>query len=224
MNSREFTFISEDFTTDVAGPEEMDRLLADGWRHFGKYFFRYSIAFHRNRYRLVIPLRIRLVQFSLSKSLRRVIRLNQDLDTVIRPTLIDDEKRDLFARHSRRFVTGRPETIEHFIDPDASEVPCRGKEVCVYGKSGELLAASFFDDANRSISAVYAIFDPAESRRSLGTYTLLKEAEYAKSRGKEFHYLGYAYEGRSFYDYKKRFRGAEQFDWRGNWSAYERGR
>jgi arginyl-tRNA--protein-N-Asp/Glu arginylyltransferase len=221
MDSREFNFISEDFFSDHATPVEMDLLLADGWRHFGRYFFRYSVAFHRNRYRFVIPLRIRLEKFALSKSLRRVIRLNEDLKTVIRPATIDEEKGQLFERHRMRFVLGRPESLEHFIDRDASRIPCRGMEVCVYGRSGQLLAASFFDDAATSISAVYAIFDPAESKRSLGIYTLLKEAEYARSLGKEFHYLGYAYEGRSFYDYKKRFRGTERFDWRGNWSVFQ---
>ncbi len=221
MDTREITFISEDFIADTAGPEEMDRLLAEGWRHFGKYFFRYSLAFHRQRYRLVIPLRIDLAAFSHSKSLRRVLRKNRDLRTVVRPTIVDDQKRELFERHRTRFVIGRPESLEHFIDPNASEVPCKGMEVCVYGGSGELLAASFFDEAARSISAVYAIFDPSEAGRSLGIYTLLLEAEYARKLGKEFHYLGYAYEGRSFYDYKKRFRGAERFDWQGNWTRYE---
>ena len=46
---------------------------------------------------------------------------------------------------------------------------------------------------------------------------MLKEIEFAQENGKEFYYQGYAYEGESFYDYKKRFRGTEVFDWKGNW-------
>jgi len=220
MDPAEFIFINEDFTSPHITAEDMDRLLADGWRHFGRYFFRYSIAYHRNRYRLVIPLRIRLSRFELSKSLRRVIRRNSDLETVVRPTVLDEEKFRLFERHSERFVMGRPESLEHFLDPEAAEVPCRGKEICVYSSSGDLLAASFFDDAEESISAVYAMFDPRESRRSLGIYTLLLESEFAREEGKRFHYLGYAYAGNSFYDYKKRFSGTERYDWRGGWSEY----
>ena len=220
MEPAEFIFINEDFTSSNVAPSEMDHLLANGWRHFGTYFFRYSIAYHRNRYRIVIPLRIRLSEFNLSKSLRRIIKKNSDLVTVIRPTIVDDEKYRLFDRHSRRFLFGRPESLEHFLDRKAAYVPCPGKEVCVYSEAGELLAASFFDDAGESISAVYAMFDPRESRRSLGIYTLLLESEFAKEAGKRFHYLGYAYSGSSFYDYKKRFSGTERFDWRGGWDDY----
>ena len=46
---------------------------------------------------------------------------------------------------------------------------------------------------------------------------MLKEIEFAIENGKEFYYQGYAYEGESFYDYKKRFRGTEFFGWDGNW-------
>ena len=220
MDPAEFIFINEDFTSSDVAPADMDRLLAGGWRHFGTYFFRYSIAYHRNRYRLVIPLRIRMSRFELSKSLRRVIRKNADLKAVVRPTVLDEEKECLFERHSRRFVTGRPESLVHFLDPNAATVPCPGKEICVYSGAGELLAASFFDDAEESISAVYAMFDPRESRRSLGIYTLMLESEFARETGKRFHYLGYAYAGRSFYDYKKRFTGTERYDWRGGWTEY----
>ena len=41
--------------------------------------------------------------------------------------------------------------------------------------------------------------------------------EFALGQGKELYYHGYAYEGESFYDYKKRFSALEEFDWEGNW-------
>ena len=68
------------------------------------------------------------------------------------------------------------------------------------------------------------MFDPARAERGLGIFTLLKEIEFAIETGREFYYLGYAYDGPSFYDYKKRFRAAEAFDWRGNWIPFERER
>jgi arginyl-tRNA--protein-N-Asp/Glu arginylyltransferase len=51
---------------------------------------------------------------------------------------------------------------------------------------------------------------------------MLKEIEYAIGNGKELYYQGYAYEGESFYDYKKRFRGTEIFDRKHSWSAMPR--
>ncbi|MBL8189740.1 MAG: arginine-tRNA-protein transferase, partial [Acidobacteria bacterium] len=37
-------FINEEFFRHSIEPELMDKLWAQGWRHFGEYFFRYSIA------------------------------------------------------------------------------------------------------------------------------------------------------------------------------------
>jgi arginine-tRNA-protein transferase len=63
------------------------------------------------------------------------------------------------------------------------------------------------------------MFDPEFSSRSLGIFTMLNEIEFAIEKKKEFYYQGYSYEGESFYDYKKRFRGTECFDWNGKWKA-----
>ena len=57
------------------------------------------------------------------------------------------------------------------------------------------------------------------SARSLGLFTMLKEVEFAASRGKKFYYHGYAYEGESYYDYKKRFSGLESYDWITRWTS-----
>jgi arginyl-tRNA--protein-N-Asp/Glu arginylyltransferase len=63
------------------------------------------------------------------------------------------------------------------------------------------------------------MFDPDLPGRSLGILTMLKVIEFTIESGKEFYYQGYAYEGSSFYDYKKRFRGTESYDWNRNWAT-----
>jgi arginine-tRNA-protein transferase len=92
-------------------------------------------------------------------------------------------------------------------------------EVCVYTRE-KLLAASFFAVGEISISSIYAMFALEEAARSLGIFTILIEIDFAQKRGKQFYYQGYAYEGNSFYDYKKRFYGLEKFDWNGNWEVF----
>ena len=64
------------------------------------------------------------------------------------------------------------------------------------------------------------MFEPSEEKRSLGILTMLLEIRYALERGKKFYYSGYAYEGSSFYDYKKRFSALESFDWNGGWEKF----
>jgi arginine-tRNA-protein transferase len=211
--------INEYFYSDKVSANEMDNLLAEGWRNFGQYFFRHSWDYLNNEERVVIPLRIRLADFSLSKTQRRIIRRNQDLHTVIRPIVIDDEKHALFDRHKQRFKSNIPHSIYTFLDYEASNIPCEALEFCVYER-GKLLAVSFLNFGNTSTSGIYAMFEPTQAKRGLGIYTMLLEIEFSRQMGKDFYYQGYAYIGESFYDYKKRFRALEMYDWQGNWANF----
>jgi|SoiMethySBSTD1v2_1073268.scaffolds.fasta_scaffold252645_2 arginyl-tRNA--protein-N-Asp/Glu arginylyltransferase len=215
----DFEYINEAFEADKVTPRQLDVLLANGWRHFGAYFFRYNLGLLDFDIRRVIPLRTRLSQFSFSKSQRRVLRRNDDLEVVTCPVEIDDEAEDLFHRHKKRFDHNVPESIFDFLPRDTAGSPCETKQICAY-KNNELVAASYFDIGLRTASGVYAIFEPDQANRSLGIFTMLKEIEYAIGAGKEFYYQGYSYEGESFYDYKKRFRGTEMFDWNGDWKKF----
>ena len=218
----EILFINDEFRADAVSPKQLDLLLTDGWRHFGTHFFRYSLGVYEFDIRRVIPLRIRLSEFSLSKSQRRVLRENADVQVAIHPIEITDESIELFDRHKLRFKSGVPDSIYDFLSTDPGSVPCEGKELAVR-LNGRLIAASYFDVGENTVSAVYGMFDPELSARSLGIFTMLKEIEWAMDRGKELYYQGYSYEGESFYDYKKRFRGSEWFDWRGEWSPFSGG-
>jgi len=209
-------FINEEFYTTQVSPPQLDALLADGWRHFGEHFFRYNIGFHDDELRRVLPLRIRLADFTRSKSQRRTLRKNQDLQTLIRPIKITPEKEILFETHKKRFTHSVPDSLYDFLSAAPADVPCEALEVCAY--DGEkLLAASFLDVGAESVSGVYAMFDPQETSRSLGIFTMLLVIEYALENNKTLYYPGYAYQGNSFYDYKKRFSALETFDWNGNW-------
>jgi arginine-tRNA-protein transferase len=213
-------FINEQFYSSHREPHEMDALWNGGWRHFGRQFFRYSLAIYRGEFRRVIPLRIRLADFSFSESQRRTLRKNADLRTLIRPVEITPEHEAIFHRHKQRFDHGVPDSVYDFISPLPATVPCITNEVCIYD-GGRLLAVSFLDIGRRAASAVYAMFEPELSARSLGIFMILKEIEYSRGQGMEHFHLGYSYEGPSFYDYKKRFSGLEAFDWRGNWTPYK---
>ena len=211
--------INEEFHAETIDPGMLDILLAEAWRHFGTHFFRYNFGVYEGEIRRVLPLRIRLADFKLSKSQRRILRRNADLQTLIKPIGITAETHDLFDRHKRRFKSGVPNSIYDFLSGDPANEPTSGFEVGVR-RDGQLLAASFCDSGRTSISSIYGIFDPKESARGLGIFTMLKEIEFAFENGKSFYYHGYAYEGESYYDYKKRFSGLEQFDWKGEWTDW----
>jgi len=220
MLTGEAPFINEQFFADRVSPDQLDVLLAKGWRHFGTQFFKYSYGFYELDVRLVIPLRIRLRDFSFSKSQRRALKKNDGLEVVIRPIAITPEAKALFDIHKERFKSGVPESIYDFLSDEPATIPCEANEIAVYDNA-RLAALSYFAIGAASNSGIYAMFDPADSARGLGIFTMLKEIEYAIETGKEFYYQGYSYEGNSFYDYKKRFRGSEAFDWNGRWERFE---
>lgn len=211
--------INERFNCDFAPAEAMDALWAAGWRHFGHEFFRYNFGIHAGRVMRVLPLRIDLARFTFSKSQRRNLRRNSELELTIGPLCVTEESTNLFERHRLRFTEGRPERLEDFVPATASASPCETFQLSVRDDE-RLIAESYFDLGERCASSVFAMFDPAITAAGLGIFTLLKEIEHSLDLGLEHFYLGYAYEGESFYDYKKRFRATEYFDWKGNWREF----
>lgn len=216
----ELILINEAFYADRVTRHELDTLLANGWRHFGERFQRYSINYYKDEIRRVLPLRVRLSEFSLSKSQRRVLRKNADVECSIQPAEITPDIHELFGWHKVRFTHDIPDSIYTFLSGEPSWVPTDGMMLRVM-LDGELVAASFFELSTHGVSSVYAMFHPLYPERGLGTFTMLKEIEYARDHGKKFYYHGYAYEGESFYDYKKRLSGLEAFDWKGNWHSFD---
>ncbi|HEY8900263.1 MAG TPA: hypothetical protein VIM61_07615 [Chthoniobacterales bacterium] len=205
--------------SEVAGitPAMLDARLVMGWRHFGTDFFRYNFAFHEGLLCGVVALRLRLDDFCATKSQRRILRRNADLTSRIVPSAHSEEYDRLFDIHRVRFSDNVPASLRDFLSDRPDLVPC-----CNYAlemRLGDaLVAVSFFDVSAESTSSVYAMFDPAHGGRSLGNLTLLLEIEQARRLGKRFHYLGYAYTVPSTYDYKKRFRGVEGYDWGRCWT------
>jgi leucyl-tRNA---protein transferase len=212
-------FINEYFMRAEVAPEQMDVLWARGWRHFGEYFFRYSIGYHDGEARKVIPLRIELDKFSPSRSQKRASARNRNLEVIVRPTFIDEEKQQLFHRHKQRFDHNVPDSIHDFLSNRPAGTPCENREIAVLA-DGKLIGVSFLDVGQTACSSVYAMFEPEESKRSLGIFMILEAIRHARELGCRYYYPGYAYRGPSFYDYKKNFSGLEVYEWEKGWKPY----
>lgn len=200
-------------------PAQMDFLWAEGWRHFGIYFFRYRTSFHGGKKFRVIPLRIDLGRFELTRSQRRVLVKNRDLRIQIGAASIGAPKRALFDKHRNRFKENVPTALDDLFSPMPATVPCRTCELCVYSDE-RLLGVTYLDLGETATSGVYAIFDPAEAKRSVGILMILRSIEYSLQRGCRYYYPGYAYREPFVYDYKKRFTALEYLDWRSGWRPY----
>ena len=215
--------LDEYFFAQEVTSEQMDDLWRHGWRHFGMFFFRYATLAKSNGSYHVRPLRLKLTNFSLSTSQKRVIKKNQDLRLEIRDARIDEAKVALFDRHKTRFADNVPESIYDFFTPYPALIPCPAKEICLW-QNEQLMAVSFLDIGAHATSSVYSIYEPTETKRSLGIYLILLSIAYSRELGMTYYYHGYAYQEPSHYDYKKRFSGLEQFDWQEWKQAQEQNR
>ncbi|MBN1559050.1 arginine-tRNA-protein transferase [candidate division KSB1 bacterium] len=211
--------INEFSFQEKLSPAQMDAAWAHGWRHFGAYFFRYSVIGHGENVKHVVPLRVRVADFQASRSQRRVWRRNQNLQIQVRDACIDEEKTTLFDRHKTRFSDHVPDSLFSFLGEEPASVPCCAKEICLFHGS-HLAAVTFWDIGDVATSGIYAMFEPTESRRSLGIYLILLSIHFSIQYQKKYYYLGYAYRQPSHYDYKKRFHALEYYDWNGAWLPF----
>ena len=160
--------------------------------------------------RACVSLRVPVATFHPSKSQRRCRRRNEDLLVRVAGAAATDEKYDLY----RRYVVdrhGRPAeeedraSFEQFL----YDSPVDTLEFEYRGGNGRLLAVGLCDASTHSLSSVYFYFDPAESRRGLGTFGALYEIDAAAGMGIPYYYLGYWVDGCSAMKYKADFRPAE---------------
>jgi len=209
------------FLLDKITPHQLDLILSQGWRHFGQLFYFYQEFAEeeegRSQTQHVRPLRIRIDQFKRSKSQRRTWNQNADLSVALRPCQRSDELDALFELHKTRFSKDIPDSLDSFLGESDAQGPTNTQQFEVR-LDGKLIACSFLDIGEKSVSSIYAMFDPSEHRRRLGIHTMLLELDWAKQNNMTFYYSGYTYLEPSHYDYKKSFTGLEFYDWQ-TWQA-----
>lgn len=190
---------------------ELDELLQAGWRKFGPYFFRPDCPDCRN----CIPLRVPVAAFVPSRSQRRVLRRNLDLEVRFGPLQLTDEVYRIYREHSAgRFdqSTSLEEFATSFYLPSC---PALQSELYL---NGAQVGVGFLDVASGGLSSVYFSYDPQFEGRSPGIFSVLREVEQARRLGLGYYYLGYYVPGSPRMAYKDRFRPREHYDWQsGRW-------
>lgn len=202
MTAREEYFFAADF------PGELYHDFMDhGFRRSGCLFYR-PICRDCGECR---PIRVPVGPFHATKSMRRLIRKNADLEVTVGRPRFAEEKSRVYSAY-----------LKHQHGRDQSESP-DGMEDSLYGspvrtvefeyRLGErLVCASIADICSRSLSSVYVYFDPEFSSRSPGTFSALYEIEFCRERGIPYYYLGLLVAGCPSMSYKARFRPYEILD------------
>lgn len=168
------------------------------------------------------PIRVPVATFKPSRSQRRVLKKNRDVALEVGPPEPTEEKLDLHNRFvADRFDRGDAgfpdlETYAEVFGPS----PVTTREMR-FRLGGRLVGLGLVDALPDVVSSVYFFFDPAESRRSLGTYSAIQEIELARATGRSYLYLGYFIAGCREMSYKTRFRPCELLEPDGEWRPYQ---
>ena len=202
-----------DFIAEPLSFEHTDTFLQLGWRHFGNTFFCNCC---RDCHRCM-PIRVLVQLFSPSKSQRRVLKKNKK--TIFKMISADEfldkylyEGFNIYKQFNmQRYKKNSGfENINDFVSGFIIS-PTQTKVSCVFN-GDKLIGNGFLDIGKNAISTIYFSFDPAFSDLSLGTYSILKEIEWAKNHQYQFYYLGYYIKDLSSMAYKANFKPYQLYD------------
>jgi arginine-tRNA-protein transferase len=164
-----------------------------------------------------VPVRVNVADFKPNRSQRRCLQRNRDIQLKIKPAEFNSEHFDLYCR----YLAGRHRgggmdnpSADSYINflisswCDTAFIEFRLQE--------QLVAVAVTDFIIDGSSAFYTFFDPEMSKRSLGTFAILKQIELARNYELSWLYLGYWIEESPKMRYKSRFSAIEayQSNWR----------
>ena len=191
--------------------------LGWGFRRSGNLVYRP----HCQQCRACVPVRVPAARFAPDRSQRRCLARNASLECRVLPAQRTDEQFALYqnylaGRHANGGMDDHgPHEFDQFLIghwPHARflEIRAPGGN----GGRGKLLAVAVTDVTAVGLSAVYTFFDLEESARSLGTFAILQQIQWARRAALPHLYLGYWIQGHRKMDYKRRYRPLEYFDGR----------
>jgi len=163
--------------------------------------------------------RIRVADFSPSKSQKRTLRRNRATQRKAMSPWASEDQYDLFRRYlDARHANGGMADMDVFeFSAMIEETPVRSRVIEYSDKTG-LIAVSLTDVLADGLSMVYSFFTPEHPERSLGTYMILDHIEIAREAGLPYVYLGYWVPGSAKMAYKANFAGVEVYSG-GDWQS-----
>ena len=156
--------------------------------------------------------RIRVADFTPSKSQRRVLRRNAHFERRATSPWATEDQYALFRRYlDSRHANGGMADMDVFeFAAMIEETPIRSRVIEYTDRdSGALTAVCLTDVLDDGLSMVYSFFEPDLTRNSLGTHIILDHIEIAREAGLPHVYLGYWVPGSPKMGYKAKFSGLE---------------
>lgn len=195
-----------------------DALSKQGFRRSQNVLYRPSCA----ECSACLSARIKVADFKLSKSQKRVLKRNASLRRQATSPWASEEQYDLFRRYlDGRHAKGGMADMDIFeFAAMIEETPIRSRVIEYHDQSDDeepLTAVCLTDVLDDGLSMVYSFFDPNSGQNSLGTYIILDHIRIAQEAKLPYVYLGYWVPGSPKMSYKARFSALEVYhagEWR----------
>lgn len=192
--------------------QQYSELARLGFRRSGDHIYRP----HCPNCGYCIPVRVPVRQYQPTRSQRRNLKQNQDIDMQRLPAVYSDEHFALYRRYMQsRHPGGGMDNDEPLAYSRMLQADWSNSGLLVFRQQQQLCAVALVDYLTDGISAVYTYFDPDLNSRGLGVYAIQQQIELTRSLGLNYLYLGYWNPRSSKMSYKVNYQPIEFFDGQG---------
>ncbi|HEY7771912.1 MAG TPA: arginyltransferase [Marinagarivorans sp.] len=153
-----------------------------------------------------ISVRVAVHGFSASRSQKRCIKRNSDLDITVTQQPNMDEHYPLYERYiNARHADGDmyPPNRQQYLEFLNNPLGCT--DYIEFRSAGKLIGCAVSDHLDNGLSAIYTYFCPEHTARSLGRFAILYQIERAKKLSLPYLYLGYWIKNCEKMNYKSQY-------------------
>ncbi|WP_457648720.1 arginyltransferase [Profundibacter sp.] len=217
MERKLFTALQGEFATKLN-----DALSKQGFRRSQNVLYRPSCA----DCSACFSARIRVADFTPSRSQRRVLKKNAELQRNAMSPWATEDQYNLFRRYlEHRHADGGMADMDIFeFAAMIEETPIKSRVIeytaPLADGTRDLAAVCLTDVFDDGVSMVYSFFEPELTKNSLGTYLILDHINIARAAGLPYVYLGYWVPGSPKMAYKAGFKALEIYR-NGDWEPLE---
>lgn len=181
--------------------EALDEYLAQGWYRMQQTIFTTDIIIKNEMVIPVFWIRLVLKRYRHSRSSRKLLEQNKDLQVIYTDGAITTEAEELYREYREHVDFDVSDTIRDYLLGDAVQNVYKTRCIELRDK-GRLVAAGYFDEGHHSLAGILNIYHPDYKQRSPGKLLILLKIARALEHGKQFYYPGYISTGISKFDYK----------------------
>lgn len=180
---------------------ELDFYLSLGYFRMHQDVFTCRYLVHDNTIFPVHWLRIDLKNVAYQSKQRALLRRNEKFTTIIKPFVLTQEIRALFAVYRNAVDFEAPESVESWLLNGATYNLFDTYSVEIRDQN-RLIAVGVFDNGAETIAGIMNFYDPEYRKYSLGKYLMMQKINHARLQKKLYYYPGYLVSNYPKFDYK----------------------